>query len=165
MQRRIITYILFDLSIVEELKKVFSNILVAVDGSNNSFRAADAAMKLVGDYGAKLFVVTVTHIPEKYHVSQSEVLESEDRHAEMDDAKKWYEEYIQRAKQNGIVLWTELLNSHRPVDYELLEYAEAKNINLIVIGTRGRNKLARLVIGSVASRVVTYSYCPVLLVK
>jgi nucleotide-binding universal stress UspA family protein len=147
------------------LKKVVSNILVAVDGSNNSFRAADAAMKLAGDYGAKLFVVTVTHIPEKYHVSQLEVLESEERRAEMDDAKKWYEEYIQRAKQNGIVLWTELLNSHRPVDYELLEYAEAKKTNLIVIGTRGRNKLARLLIGSVAYRVVTYSYCPVLLVK
>lgn len=58
MQRGIITYILFDLSIVEELKKVVSNILVAVDGSNNSFRAADAAMKLAGDYGAKLFVVS-----------------------------------------------------------------------------------------------------------
>ncbi|MGH9982382.1 MAG: universal stress protein [Nitrososphaeraceae archaeon] len=47
----------------------------------------------------------------------------------------------------------------------LLEYAEDKNIDLIVIGTRGRNKLSRLMLGSVASRVVTYSHCPVLLVK
>jgi nucleotide-binding universal stress UspA family protein len=47
----------------------------------------------------------------------------------------------------------------------LLEYAEDKNIDLIVIGTRGRNKLSRLMLGSVASRVLTYSHCPVLLVK
>jgi hypothetical protein len=45
-----------------------------VDGSDHSFRAADFAMKMAGDYGAKLFVVTVTHIPEKYHVSQYHVL-------------------------------------------------------------------------------------------
>jgi hypothetical protein len=45
-------------------------------------------MKMAGDYGAKLFVVTVTHIPKKYHVSQSEVIEPEERHADMNDAKK-----------------------------------------------------------------------------
>ncbi|MFY9965429.1 MAG: universal stress protein, partial [Nitrososphaeraceae archaeon] len=61
--------------------------------------------------------------------------------------------------------WTDLINSHRPVDYVLLEYAEEKNINLIVTGTRGRNTMQRLVLGSVASRVVTYAHCPLLLVK
>lgn len=159
------TYIIIDLSMIDNLRKLVSSILVAVDGSDYSFRAADVAMKLAGDYRAKLFVVTVTHIPEKYHFSQSEVIESEGRQVEMNHANKWYERYTQRAKQNGIVLWTELLNSHRPIDYELLEYAEDKDINLIVMGTRGRNKLTRLVLGSVASRVVTYSQCPVLLIK
>ncbi|MGB7882592.1 MAG: universal stress protein [Nitrososphaeraceae archaeon] len=83
----------------------------------------------------------------------------------MDNAENWFEEYTQRAKQTGIIIWTDLINSHRPVDYVLLEYAEEKNINLIVTGTRGRNTMQRLVLGSVASRVVTYAHCPLLLVK
>jgi nucleotide-binding universal stress UspA family protein len=83
----------------------------------------------------------------------------------LDNAENWFEEYTQRAKQSGIIIWTELINSHRPVDYVLLEYAEEKNIDLIVTGTWGRNTMQRLVLGSVASRVVTYAHCPVLLVK
>jgi nucleotide-binding universal stress UspA family protein len=83
----------------------------------------------------------------------------------LDNAENWFEEYTQRAKQSGIIIWTELINSHRPVDYVLLEYADEKNIDLIVTGTWGRNTMQRLVLGSVASRVVTYAHCPVLLVK
>jgi nucleotide-binding universal stress UspA family protein len=37
--------------------------------------------------------------------------------------------------------------------------------NLIVIGTRGRSGLKKLMLGSVASDVVTYAHCPVLVVK
>lgn len=92
-------------------------------------------------------------------------VESKERQKEMDNAENWFEEYTQRAKQTGIIIWTDLINSHRPVDYVLLEYAEEKNINLIVTGTRGRNTMQRLVLGSVASRVVTYAHCPLLLVK
>lgn len=91
-------------------------------------------------------------------------VESKDRQKEMDNAENWFEEYTQRA-QSGIIIWTDLINSHRPVDYVLLEYAEEKNINLIVAGTRGRNTMQRLVLGSVASRVVTYAHCPLLFVK
>ena len=60
---------------------------------------------------------------------------------------------------------TELINSHRPVDYVILEYAEEKNIDLIVVGTRGTSGFKRLLLGSVASSVVSYAHCPVMVVK
>ena len=47
----------------------------------------------------------------------------------------------------------------------ILEYVEKEDIALIVIGTRGRTGLGKLLLGSVASGVVTYSHCPVLVVK
>ena len=46
----------------------------------------------------------------------------------------------------------------------IVEYARAHHIDLIVIGTHGRRALARLVMGSVAERVVRTAPCPVLTV-
>lgn len=44
-------------------------------------------------------------------------------------------------------------------------YAEKENVDLIVVGTRGRSGFKRLLLGSIASGVVTYAHCPVLVVK
>ena len=44
-------------------------------------------------------------------------------------------------------------------------YAESNNIDLIVIGTRGKSGFKKLLLGSVASGVVTYAHCPVLVIK
>jgi nucleotide-binding universal stress UspA family protein len=48
---------------------------------------------------------------------------------------------------------------------EILRYAEKENVGLIVMATHGHTGLARLVFGSVASRVVASGVCPVLLVR
>ena len=50
------------------------------------------------------------------------------------------------------------------VGYAIVNYAESQNIDLIVIGTRGRTGLRKMLLGSVASDVVTYAHCPVLVV-
>jgi nucleotide-binding universal stress UspA family protein len=47
----------------------------------------------------------------------------------------------------------------------IVDYAERENVDLIVIGTRGRTGFKKMLLGSVASDVVTYAYCPVLVVK
>jgi len=120
---------------------------------------------VAGNCAAELFAVTVADIPEENQVSQLEVIETDAGLDMMQDARNHYETFTQRAKQSGIQLKTELLKSHSPVDYVLLEYAKDKEIDLIVIGTRGRTTLDKLLLGSVASRVITNSQCPILLVK
>ena len=122
-------------------------------------------MEISKKYMAKLFAVTVTYIPTKSRVSQQEIIEVGAGLSEMDKAEKWFESFTQRARQNGIDLKTELVNSQRPVDYVILEYAEKENIDLIVIGTRGRTGLSKIMLGSVASGIVTYSHSPILVVK
>ena len=47
----------------------------------------------------------------------------------------------------------------------VVEYAEEHNIDLIVIGTRGRSGFKRLILGSVATGVITYAHCPVMVIK
>jgi nucleotide-binding universal stress UspA family protein len=148
------------------MKQKVSKVLVAIDGSDHSLRAAEYALKIAKNYGSKLFAVTVTYIPEKYKVSEQELIEHPPSgHLKMEEAETWFEKFTQRAKQSGIQLRAELLNSHRPVDYVILEYAEKEGIDLIVIGTRGTSGPSKLLLGSVASRVITYSHCPILAVK
>jgi nucleotide-binding universal stress UspA family protein len=48
---------------------------------------------------------------------------------------------------------------------EIVEYAKDNDIDLIVIGTRGRSGLAHVLLGSVAERVVRHAPCPVLTVR
>jgi nucleotide-binding universal stress UspA family protein len=148
--------------------KKFSNILVAIDGSEHSLRAAEYALGLAKTFEAKLTAVTVSYVPASEDLSQLDVLRQslvEDKSNYTKDAEKWFERFIQKAKESNVQLNTELLNSTRPVDYVILEYAEEKKIDLIVVGTRGRTGFKKLLLGSVASSIVTYSHCPVLVIK
>lgn len=147
------------------MKLAVSKVLVGIDGSDHSFRAAQYALEISKKYVAKLIAVTVTYMPAKSRMSQQEAIEVGAGLSEMDKAKKWFESFTQSARENKIDLKTEPVNSQRPVDYVILEYAEKEGIDLIVIGTRGRSGLSKIVLGSVASRIVTYSHFPVLVVK
>jgi nucleotide-binding universal stress UspA family protein len=49
--------------------------------------------------------------------------------------------------------------------HAILETAAAEKVNLIVLGSHGRSGLSKLLIGSVASHVVTHAHCNVLVVK
>jgi nucleotide-binding universal stress UspA family protein len=44
-------------------------------------------------------------------------------------------------------------------------YSEKNNVDLIVVGTRGRTGFKKILLGSVAGGVVTYAHCPVLVIK
>jgi nucleotide-binding universal stress UspA family protein len=147
-----------------------SNILVAIDGSEYSFKAAEYALDLAKLLGAQLFAITVTYIPQSDHLSQKDVLSKsliEDKidNKSTKDAENWFENFILHAKENSIQLKTELINSARPVDYMIIEYAEEQKIDLIVVGTRGRTGFKKLFLGSVASSIVTYAHCPVMVIK
>lgn len=140
--------------------------MVAIDGSEQSFKAAEYALDVAKSFGARLYAVTVTSVPESYHLKQEDVLKESGEMADsMNDAKTWFEKFNHAAKLDNIELKTELINSHRPVDYVILEYAEEKNIDLIVIGTRGRSRFKKLLLGSIASSVVTYAHCTVMVIK
>ena len=48
---------------------------------------------------------------------------------------------------------------------EILDYAQEKKVELIVIPSHGHTGIGRFLLGSVAERVVRYSHCPVLVLR
>lgn len=84
--------------------------------------------------------------------------------------KKESQEYFDKIRQNadiidkGIHLRMELIASQSVVG-GIIDFAEKENIDLIVIGTKGRSGLKKLLLGSVASGIINYTHCPVLIVK
>jgi nucleotide-binding universal stress UspA family protein len=133
--------------------------MVAIDGSPDSFKAAEYAIELAKVFGAQLCAVTVTY-------------ESKEKSDYTNDTKKWFQNLDHNAKEKNIQIKTELINRHVPwplipvpTEYVLLEYAEKEKTDLIVVGTRGQSGFKKLLLGSVASGVVTYAHCPVIVVK
>ena len=70
-----------------------------------------------------------------------------------------------KEKNPNIKVSTKVILKGVAVYGEVIQYADQENIDLIVIGTRGRSGIKKLLLGSTASGVVTYANCPVLVTK
>jgi nucleotide-binding universal stress UspA family protein len=83
----------------------------------------------------------------------------------MQGGQKYVDEIKLKATESNVSVGTDVVVSTNSVVKTIVEYAEEKNIDLIVIGSKGMSGLKRMLLGSIASGVVTYAECPVLVVK
>jgi nucleotide-binding universal stress UspA family protein len=82
-------------------------------------------------------------------------------------ARDWFNriEDMIKVKNPNIKVSTKVILTGIAVYGEIIQYADQENIDLIVIGTRGKSGVKKLLLGSTASGVVTYAACPVLVTK
>jgi nucleotide-binding universal stress UspA family protein len=71
----------------------------------------------------------------------------------------------QKAREKKVSVKTYVIIGITSVVKEIVQYAHKKKIDMIVIGSRGMTGFKKLLLGSVASGIVTYSHCPVLVIK
>ncbi|CAN5557938.1 universal stress protein [soil metagenome] len=150
-----------------KIKGRFSTILVGIDGSESSIDAADYAIEMAKKDGAQVIALTVNRIPlSSYGLAtpQEEVKQSKENE-EMQEFKEWLDKISQNAKQNSVQVKKEIINSQMSVEAAIVEYAESEGVDLIVIGTRGNSGIKNMLLGSIASGVVKYATCPVMVVK
>ena len=144
----------------------FSRILVAVDGSKSSMDAADYAIDMAKIFNAQLTTLTVSHISmSSYGLATlpDAIKQAKEKHAL--ESKQWFDKVSQNAKHNDVQIRTEVIDSQMSVDGTIVEYAESHDIDLIILGTKGRSGIKKLLLGSVATGVVKYATCPVMVVK
>lgn len=167
---------------MSQQKGEFSKILVLVDGSQPSINAADRAIALAKkekDNPQLLIALHVVFSRVGYAYSpegvfgmdglttpnaMKEILENAKK-----EAQQWFDNIKEKINMdnnnNNIQLQPEVVVTATSIVSAIVEYAKNKDVDLIVIGTRGRSGFKKLLLGSVASGVVTNAACPVMVVK
>lgn len=141
-------------------------ILVPIDFSASSMDVTHQAASLAARLGARLVVLHVVELPAGVSPDTRVRPEGVDRTASdylCQDAHQRLAPFADAAREHGIE--AEARARLGPVVTTILRASHELAADLIVIGTRGRTGLARLVMGSVAEGVARHSHVPVLLVR
>lgn len=143
---------------------MFDTILVAVDQSDAARAACDLAIEVAKTQNAKLILLTVLDISKMVAVAGYESPYPMDAVSMLKEAN---EELLASTKalcaQLGVIAQT--VTAEGDACDEILRVAQSERVNLICIGTHGRQGLSRLIIGSVAEGVLRRSTVPVLVTR
>ncbi|RZB37537.1 MAG: hypothetical protein SRB2_01081 [Desulfobacteraceae bacterium Eth-SRB2] len=133
-------------------------ILVAMDRSKYSEKAFDQAISIAKICKSTLFVISVIDL---YPEVEEILIALEEKETVLKGTKKFLEGVKDRAAKENIPCETIVHVGGQPHEF-IIQEAKEKNIDLIVMGTHGRTGLNKLLIGSVAERVVGLAPCAVM---
>jgi nucleotide-binding universal stress UspA family protein len=145
-------------------------IMAAVDGSTPSLKAVALAADLAGKYGAELMLATV---PQEFSAALTAELKTYVRLEHIDTpltelASVHAENVLAgarlEAQAKGATRISTRSSAGDPAE-EIIALAKDGRADLIVIGSRGHGRLAGLLLGSVAQKVLAHASCPVLVVR
>lgn len=131
---------------------MYKHILLAVDGSENSLRAAQNAVKIASE---ESLIELISVIPTDGSTGNLEDLE-----AEQSQKLAQEQEVVLQNHSNS-----KLTIVHGPTGRMISNYANDKKVDLVVIGCRGLNPMQEMVFGSVSTYVSKNANCSTLLVK
>lgn len=140
---------------------MFKNILVPVDGSKYSKTALEIACDLAVKYDARLHLLHVILSPDAKHTlvlgGASVTVDASDEeieqagHQVIEASKKIAEEHGLNDVESDVV--------GGPTAQRILEYAKDKDIDMIVMGSRGLSDISGLLVGSVSHKVSHLARC------
>jgi len=144
---------------------MFKKILMPTDGSEVSLMAAERAVELARLAGSTLQVV---HVLEPYPYTGVGAANSTGRNAYLAEGQRLASAAFDRVRQlaagKNVPVETAVLEGTAPAE-SIVEAARAGGADQIVMASRGRTGAARLLLGSVAAKVLELSPVPVLVVK
>jgi nucleotide-binding universal stress UspA family protein len=132
-------------------------VVVGFDGSPAATRAAERAAAMVGGSGL-LILVAVEHTVHSHGILSEPLLEPDETLA-LELRKQ-----AQAQARDGHARQLTLLRRGDPAEV-LVDVAREYDADLVVVGRRGRDFAARVLLGSVAARIVASASCDVLVVS
>jgi nucleotide-binding universal stress UspA family protein len=138
---------------------MYRRILVGYDGSEAGKKAFDSALDLAKNHGAELYVLTVSRPPEIGDDVETEAIIENSR----EHHQKLLAPLQRKTEHAGVKGHFQVAVGH-PAE-QIISSADQHQVDLIVVGDRGRSKFARLLLGSVSKTVVQYADRPVLVVR
>jgi nucleotide-binding universal stress UspA family protein len=145
-------------------------ILVAVDGSVPSLNAVDFAADLASKYGAELILLTVVpHLspeldPAVEEYARLEHVQVREAELSLTMADSVLDNARRKARARGITRISAEPSFGDPAQ-AIIAVARDQQADLIVVGSRGHGRLAGLLLGSVAQKVISLAHCPVVVVR
>ncbi|MFC6989776.1 universal stress protein [Haloplanus sp. GCM10025708] len=139
---------------------MFDNVLFPTDGSLWAEAATDYVLDVAAAHDATLYALYVVE-PRVPQASLREVVVAqltEEGQAVVDDV-------AEAARDRGVDVETDVVLEHESVATTVVEYAQRRGVDLVVLPTHGRHGLPERVLGSVTERVVRTSDVPVLTVR
>lgn len=145
---------------------MYQNILIATDGSELANKGVSHGLSLAKAVGAKVTAVII-ELPfdgRGFAECEPDRVAELAAHIEKDEterASRILGDVAATAKKSGIACETVQIKNPRP--YEgILQVAEQKKCDLIVMGSHGRGGVSGLLLGSVTNRVMAHTKLPVL---
>lgn len=138
-------------------------VVVGVDGSEGSTRAAEHAAELARTLGGKLLVVTVVRTPEGWWGLGGAPPTPEALTAALIEGQQQILDQTEAALNLDGIEYEMVQELGDPVN-RILAVCEERSADVLVIGRRGAGLMERVVLGSVADRLAHLSPCPVLIV-
>ena len=148
---------------------MYQHLVVAVDGSKTSLNALQHAAELAKAVKARLTLVTVAN-PGEYMSLAPEFLQHESYEAAaIAGGNEVLAEASDAAKAAGVAdVQAHLLvrsKGAKEMAQELVDYADSKKADLLVLGTHGRSGLMHLLMGSFAETLMRQSHLPLLVIR
>jgi nucleotide-binding universal stress UspA family protein len=145
---------------------MFRHLLIATDGSELAQKAVDQGLDLAKELGAKVTAITVSE-PLASMVAGRPVYPTqieEYEQAMASNANSILAPVCEAARAKAVACEGVYLKDQYPAE-GIIETANARGCDLIVMASHGRRGVARLLLGSQASKVLTYSSIPVLICR
>jgi nucleotide-binding universal stress UspA family protein len=137
-------------------------ILVAVDGSEHAQRALDLAMTLAPQLGSSLTLAYA--VPEAVLLGEPALVNLAEMQRQHEDYARGLLDGLQaKHAGRGVAIETRVL--HGSPAEAISDAAASLPADMVVVGTRGRNALARVLLGSISDRLVHICPKPVLVVR
>lgn len=140
---------------------MFKNILLAVDGSEHALRAAHIAAELARCHKANSLRLVAAYDPVPPYLGEPNFQIILD--AQLKEADKSIEKTLQAVGEIPGEIKTDVLQG--PPAEAILDIANTRECDLIVMGSRGLGQFTGLLLGSQSQKVVQHANCPVLIVK